>query len=76
MRLSNFINTTLPSTVNEGKNHAYIQKFSGPDFKDGWEIWLQCQSFVNLPDANYEYERGTTYPNSAKKCDFLSLIHI
>jgi hypothetical protein len=51
-----------------------MRAFSKENFKDGWEIWLQCESYNILQEsAKYQYSRGTAYPHpyGGKKCDFL-----
>ena len=74
MRSSQFINNVVAEIAKKPASYSQMRGFSHENFKDGWEIWLQCEAYSLLPDSRqYEYSRGNPYPNPFhnKKCDFL-----
>lgn len=74
MRFSQFINIVVTKVAKNQDSYEKMRAFSRDSFNDGWEIWLQCESFSFLPESgSYSYSRGTPYPApyNHKKCDFL-----
>ena len=71
MRLDYFATNTLRRTVFDGEAYVRMKEFSDNNFKGGWEVWLQCQSFSMLHDsASYDFTREVKYPTNNQKCDF------
>jgi len=63
----------MQSTLKNPGNHDRMRLFSNVNFRGGWELWLQCEAFANIPEsATYSFEREVRYnPNaSGPICDF------
>ncbi|MEX0288998.1 MAG: hypothetical protein AB3N14_07785 [Flavobacteriaceae bacterium] len=64
----------ITTIAENAAKYRQMRDFSLLNFKDGWEIWLQCEAYFSLPNSKqYEYDRGTQYPYpyNKQKCDFL-----
>lgn len=73
MRLGEYTKA-MHDVIAEPANQSRMRTFAAGGFRGGWEVWMQCQTFCEIPqNARYRCVREAQYPGlPTLKCDFLT----